>query len=216
VLAVAVVALVVLVCLEDDPPPPAPDPDPVASCPASQPDTGPNQSTLGPNQSTVPTPTPATDTSTQSPECEEMIQDIRDAIDRDKGSPDNLAAAGGTRSGMHGVRARYYELIYGPCGPGQRPYRYNPKTGAYAPQSVWENHVEAFRQTQSALRNRVYKAIEAGCTIPDDLLDAAADAEGMDPPTPDQWVGDPNRPCKDSDPPEGWYGPPEPPSTRGL
>ena len=90
------------------------------------------------------------------------------------------------------------------------------RAGEYVKQNVWQNHVDEFNRTKNALRNRFSRAVDAGCTIPDDLLDDAADAENMEPPTPDQWVGDPNRPCTDSDPPPNWQGPIEPPASRGL
>jgi hypothetical protein len=136
-----------------------------------------------------------------------MIQDIRDAIGRNKRDFNN--------KGIHGLRQRWQELITGPCGPGQLPYRVNSR-GDYVPTPVWENHVDEFNRTKNALRNRFYKAIDAGCQVPDDLLDEAADAASMEPPTPDQWKGDPARPCIDSAPPPDWYGPPSPLQLRGL
>jgi hypothetical protein len=139
--------------------------------------------------------------------CIEKIQEVRDAINRNKRLFGNR--------GMHGVEQRYQELIDGPCGPGQRPYRVNSR-GVYEPQAVWENHVEEYKSTKRALYNRFKAALDAGCTIPDDVVDDAADAQKREPPDPSQWRGDPNRPCVDSPPPPGWYGPPEAPSTRGL
>ena len=157
----------------------------------------------------TPTPSPASPVEECSSRktCEEMVAEIQDAIDRDKRAFNN--------KGIHGLRRRWQELIDGPCGPGQRPYRVNNR-GDYVPTPVWENHVDEFNRTKNALRNRVYRAIEAGCDIPDDILDEAADAERMQPPRRDQWKGDPARPCLDSEPPPGWPGSLQPPSTRGL
>ena len=140
--------------------------------------------------------------------CPGLVQDIRDAIDRSKPSK---------RGGMHGLRKRWQDMIDGPCGPGQFPYLMN-WAGKYVRQNVWQNHQDQFNQTKNALRNRFNRAVDAGCgaAIPDDLLDAAADAEKLQPPDPSQWKGDPNRPCVDDPPPPDWGGPWEPPSSRGL
>jgi hypothetical protein len=106
-------------------------------------------------------------------------------------------------------------MITGPCGPGQRPYRLRPN-GDYAPTDVYQNHVDEYNSTKRALRNRVFRAIDSRCLIPDDLLDEATEAERRDPPRPDQWRGDPTRRCTDDLPPADWNGPPSPPSMRGL
>lgn len=153
------------------------------------------------------TKSPAPETPAKADPCPKLIQDLRDAIDRNKREFNNR--------GMHGLKYRWQELIDGPCGPGQLPYRVNSK-GEYVKSPVWENHVEEFNSTKRALRNRFDKVVESGCTVPEDLLDEAAEADNMQPPTPDQWKGDPARPCVDSDPPPGWMGPPEPPGSRGL
>ncbi len=155
----------------------------------------------------VPNPDPVTQCLPQQRLCDDLIQAIRDAIDRNKRDYGNR--------GMHGLRRRWQELIDGPCGPGQRPYRINSR-GEYVRTPVWENHVDEFNRTKNALRNRFDEAVDASCSIPDDLVDEAADAERMQPPSPDQWRGDPARPCTDSPPPPGWQGPLEPPAMRGL
>ena len=162
-----------------------------------------------PNPSAVPAPKPqATTMPCNKPDpCPGLLSDLRDAIDRNKRNFAN--------KGMHGLKPRWQELITGPCGPGQMPYRVNNR-GDYVKTDVWQNHVDEFNRTKSALRNRFNRALDAGCTIPDDLLEAAAEADSMKPPTKDQWVGDPNRPCTDTPPPPNWQGPIEPPSTRGL
>src|SRR5438105_1786758 len=127
------------------------------------------------------------------------------------------ATRNNSKGGMHGLRKRWQDMIDGPCGPGQFPYKMN-WAGKYVKQNVWQNHQDQFNQTKNALRNRFNRAVDAGCgaAIPDDLLDAAADAEKLQPPDPSQWKGDPNRPCVDDPPPPNWGGPWEPPSSRGL
>jgi len=154
-----------------------------------------------------PVPKEADTTEPCPDECEKLLQDIRDAINRNKRDFGN--------KGIHGLRQRLQELITGPCGPGQLPYRVNSR-GQYLPTPVWENHIKAFNETKSALQNRFNKALDAGCDIPDDLLQDAIDAESLEAPTPDQWKGDPARPCADSPAPPDWYGPPEPPGSRGV
>jgi hypothetical protein len=157
---------------DDDPDPnapPRPDPNPVQQC--------------------------HVDPSRDPDECTELLQGIRDAIDRNKRDFNN--------KGIHGLQHRRQELITGPCGPNDEPFRYNSR-GEYKRTKVWQNHVDEFNRTKNALRNRFIKAVDRGCTIPDDLLKDAADAEKMEAPTSDEWRGDPNRPCVDSplrDPP---------------
>jgi hypothetical protein len=141
--------------------------------------------------------------------CKQLIDDLRDAVERNKRNFGN--------KGMHGLVHRLAELINGPCGPGQLPYRVNSR-GQYVKTPVWENHVDEFNRTKNALRNRFAAVVNSGCAdqLPDDLLDDVAKAESTPPPTPNQWKGDPKRPCLDSAPPNGWQGPVEATGSRGL
>jgi|SRR5579872_2589034 len=187
---IAVAAVVLSVVLQSDPPEPPSDSN--APVLASKPQ---------------PNPAPVSQCSPQGKTCDERIQDLQDVIDRNKRDFGNR--------GIHGLQHRWQELITGPCGPGQLPYRVTPR-GEYVKNAVWEVHVKVFNDTKNALWNRFKSAVDAGCTVPDDLMDEAMDAEKLEAPTPDMWKGDPARPCVDSPPPPNWNGPPEDPGSRGL
>ena len=163
-----------------------------------------------PAKAPVPNPKPVTTCPLPPPDpCIKLVQDVRDAIDRNKRD------YGG--KGMHGVNRRWDEMINGKCGPGQFPYWYNWR-GDYVKMDVWQNHVDEFEATQRALWNRFSRAVDAGCgdAMSKGLLDDAEYAHQRKAPDPSEWKGNPNEKCTDDTPPPNWGGPWEPESSRGL